>query len=102
EAAALRDGDARRLLSPVLERVQSEMREPSDVAARRPHAEDPAHLAPRSLQLRDLQPEQAVAADHSELPERDAAEPVDVVRGTGDRGLAAALAEPIERAVGQI
>ena len=39
----LRDGDARRLLPSVLERVQREVRQPRDVAIRRVDAEDAAH-----------------------------------------------------------
>ena len=40
---AVRDGDARRLLAPVLERVQREMRQPRDIAVRGVDAEDAAH-----------------------------------------------------------
>ena len=46
-------------------------------------------------------PEQAVAADDAEPPERHAAEEVDHLGRAGEHGLAAALAEPRARIVGQ-
>ena len=47
QPAVLADGDPRRLLAAVLQRVEAEVREPGDVTAGRPHAEDAAHQATR-------------------------------------------------------
>ena len=43
QAAVLGDGDAGRLLAPVLEGMQREMRQPRDIAFRGVDAEDAAH-----------------------------------------------------------
>src|SRR5207249_3192554 len=66
EAAAVGDGDARGLLSPVLKGEQPEVRDAGDVTVRGANAEDSAHLGgytflPGLLQLVDRDPEQSSA-----------------------------------------
>ena len=100
QAAAVRDRDPGRLLAPVLEREEAEVGEPSHVALAERMPKTP-HTWSRPLELRELDTEQRVAADDAEPPQRDTAEPLDLVRCAGEHRLAAALAEPGARVVRQ-
>src|SRR5439155_7209860 len=55
QAPRLADGDPGRLLAPVLQREEAEVREPGNVATRRPDTEDAAHLG-HDPQLDDIVP----------------------------------------------
>ena len=94
QPAAVGDRDPRRLLAPVLEREEAEVREPRHVALGRADAEDAAHqpCASRSSVERDA--EQRVVSDDPQPADRDAAEPIDVGGRAREHRLAAALAEP--------
>ena len=61
------------------------------------------HIRPHaSAQLATLEPSSRSPPDDAEPPQRHAAEPVDDLGRAGEHGLAAALAEPGARVVGQL